>query len=125
MQERLAEMMLNGGSFPQDKPEAVRLLRKLAGFGLATARERLGDCYLNGDGVPRDDAEGIQWLRLAAEQGEPSAIRELRDRLWKSGPWLWPEALRWSVRAVIFPDYDSLAEYGLAKLKDLWDSIRK
>lgn len=125
MQERLAEMMLNGGSFPQDKPEAVRLLRKLAGFGLATARERLGECYLNGDGVPRDDAEGIQWLRLAAEQGEPSAIRELRDRLWKSGPWLWPEALRWSVRAVIFPDYDSLAEYGLAKLKDLWDSIRK
>ena len=123
-QEGYAEAMLTGvrADIPQDKAEAVRLLRKLAGFGQYWARIRLGQCYLEGDGVPKDRAEGIKWLKKAAEQGEDFAMNELSEALWDAGPLMWPEALDWSIRTNLYPKYGSFSEFCLDKLKALWDS---
>lgn len=102
--------------------ETVRLLRKLAGFGQYWARLRLGQCYLNGDGMPKDRAEGIKWLKKAAEQGEDLAMYKLSEALRDAGPWMWPEAMDWSIRRNLYPKYGSLSEFCLDKLKSLWDS---
>lgn len=53
--------------------EAMRLFRKVAEQGSATAQHFLGIMYLSGEGVLPNYFEAAKWFRLAAEQGYASA----------------------------------------------------
>src|SRR5947207_3330226 len=62
-----------GQGVPQDPGEAVKLYRRAAEHGNATAQYNLGVSYENGQGVAQDSAEAAKWYRLAADQGHPKA----------------------------------------------------
>lgn len=123
-QEALAARLLTGTGVPQDKPEAVRLLRKFAGFGSPFAQRKLGECCLNGDGVPQDTAEAVKWLRKAAMQGDDEARFLLRATLLDSGnPWHWLQSLEWTIRMELAPYYDTPIDYLFGKLNEMWHSL--
>ncbi len=104
--ERLkyAQMLLTGDGVPEDKEEAVRRLRILAGFGTARARGILGKCYLTGDGVPEDKEEAMKWLKQAAVQGDYDAMELFADCLRREGPWNILAAWEWSWRVQCYPN---------------------
>ena len=49
----------------------------------------------------------------------------LRDHLWDSAPWNWPEAMKWSLRARMYPIYDSPSEYFRDELKREWNNFMR
>jgi TPR repeat protein len=57
----------------KDYAEAVKLYRKAAEQGNASAQFNLGNMYSNGEGVTPDDTEAVKWYRKAADQGHASA----------------------------------------------------
>ena len=67
----------NAGSFEDavaayldgDYRQALKLYRKAAEWGHATAQNALGVMYERGEGVPQDYAEAVKFYRKAAEQG--------------------------------------------------------
>ena len=110
-----------------DRAEAVRLLRKLAGFGYAEAQYTLGTRYWRGDlsayGVPQDKTRAVEWFRKAAEQRHLAAMAALSECLWQGEgtPRDRIEALEWSSRAHAYPEYDSYIEYLLHRA---WESLQ-
>ena len=115
---------------PAEQAEAIRLFRKLAGFGLPDARGYLGNCYLEGTGVPKDKPEAVKWLRLAAKQKYIPAADELSECLRTGDP---PtdrfEAWLWAGRTEAYRKYDSYREYLgyeiLELLQDIWRDITR
>ena len=124
-QHELALDLRSGSA--SDQAEAVRLLRKLAGFGYAEAQHTLALCYLNGScGVPRDKAEGVKWLRKSAEKRNPYAMESLSECLRDGDPPTNPsEAQEWARRATAYPAYDSYSEYLINKWKKAISRIWK
>lgn len=59
--------------------EWVKLNRKLAEQGDASAQNILGNLYIRGTGVEQNNTEGAKWLRNAAEQGYVMAQLKLGD----------------------------------------------
>lgn len=57
----------------------VRWLRKRASEGSSASQFDLGLRYLNGNGTPMDQQLGIEWIRLAATNGNPQAVKFLKD----------------------------------------------
>jgi len=58
-------------------------------------RVSLGDIYKTGDGVPKDSVEAAKWYRMAADQGNKTAIENLRalsERLQGVDAELWQAA---------------------------------
>ena len=121
--EALAARLLTGTGVPEDKPEAVRLLRRFAGFGSPFARRKLGQCCLNGDGVPQDTAEAVKWLRKAAMMNDDEAMFILKETLWNSGPWNWLGALEWTIRMELAPKYDTPLDFLFGELNEMWHSL--
>ena len=127
-QQLLAMHELRGS--PAEQAEAIRLFRKLAGFGMPDARGYLGDCYLNGLGVPKDKPEAVKWLRLAATQKYIPAADTLSECLRTGDP---PtdryEAWLWAGRTEAYRKYDSYLEYLggeiLELLQDIWRDITR
>lgn len=119
---------LRSGS-ASDQAEAVRLIRKLAGFGYADAQHTLGLCYLDGRcGVPRDKAEAVKWFRKAAEQRSYVAMGDLSECLMTGDePRSLTEGIHWGLRHAAYPACDSFTEYLIhvagEKLKPLWHHI--
>lgn len=124
-----ADNLLDGG-VPAEQSEGIRLLRKLAGFGLPDAQYALAKCYLDGTGVPQNKAEAVGWLRKAAEKMDTAAMSKLSDCLRDGDP---PtnrfEAFQWSIRADAYPCYDSVPEYMFHQVKhsieNAWDALRR
>jgi hypothetical protein len=54
----------------KDDAEAVRLYRKAADAGDASAMRNLGWMYENGQGVAKDYGEAMRWYRKAADAGD-------------------------------------------------------
>ena len=110
---------------PEEQVEAVRLFRKLAGFGLPDARDFLGGCCLDGYGVAADKAEAVKWLRKAANQRYFPSMITLSECL-RTGdpPTSYIEALMWSGRVKAYRKYDSYPEYLLNEIQgvfvDIW-----
>ena len=115
---------------PAEQAEAIRLFRKLAGFGMPDARGYLGNCYLEGTGVPKDKPEAVKWLRLAAKQKYIPAADTLSECLRTGDP---PtdrfEAWLWAGRTEAYRKYDSYLEYLgceiLEALQDIWRDITR
>ncbi|MCR5137088.1 MAG: sel1 repeat family protein [Oscillospiraceae bacterium] len=61
-----------------DKEKVFRLMKHAAEGGLAVAQDNLGFMYMNGYGVQVDYTAGMEWFRKAAEQGNESALRNIR-----------------------------------------------
>ena len=107
-----------------DRAEAVRLLRKLAGFGYAEAQYTLGTRYWRGDlsayGVPQDKVQAVEWFRKAAEQRHQAGMAALSECLWQGEGTSRDriEALEWSSRAHAYPEYDSYPEYLLHRARE-------
>ena len=55
----------------------IRLFRKAADQGNASAQFALGAMYFGRKGVPQDYTEAVKWLRKAAEQGNAGAQNNL------------------------------------------------
>jgi len=110
-QNMLALILRSGPAAYQ--AEAVRLYRKLAGFGYADAQQTLGLCYLEGRyGVPQDKAEAVKWFRKAAEQRCSYAMDDLSECLLSGEePTSWSESIYWGLRRTAYPEYDSFPEY--------------
>ncbi len=62
---------------PEVAAETLRLWRRSAEIGFATAACNVAFSYLNEDGVEQNEAEGVRWLRAAANLGHWRAISEL------------------------------------------------
>jgi len=126
-QHELALDLRSGSA--SDQAEAVRLLRKLAGFGYAEAQHTLALCYLNGRcGVPKDKAEAVKWLRKAAERRNHEAMGDLSQCLMTGDePRSWTEGISWGLRYTAYPEYDSFTEYLIhaagEKLETLWHQV--
>ncbi len=117
-------MLENDNADPQDRDEALRLLRVAAGFGPFDVRYMLGVRYLDGKGVPQDREKGIRLLRQAAGQRESGAMMELSGRLWHGGPWKRIESLKWYLKYRLMWEDDSPTGYCTDWLNGLWNSIR-
>ena len=110
-----------------DRAEAVRLIRKLAGFGYAEAQYTLGTRYWRGDlsayGIPQNKARAVEWIRKAAEQRHQAAMAALTECLWngEGTPRNRLEAIEWGSRSLAYPDYDSYPEYLFHRA---WESLR-
>ena len=117
---------LQSGS-ASDQAEALRLLRKLAGFGYANAQHSLGSVYFDGKcGVPKDKAEAVKWLRKAAEQRLGIAMDDLSACLLSDGePRSWSEAVYWGLRHTAYPEYDSFPEYLINSFREKLKEIRR
>lgn len=107
-----------------DRAEAVRLIRKLAGFGYADAQYELASRYWRGDlsacGIPLDKARAVEWIRKAAEKRDQSAMAALTECLWRGEgtPRNRLEALVWGSRSLAYPEYDSYPELLLHECKE-------
>ena len=110
-----------------DQAEALRLLRKLAGFGYEDAQYILALCYLEGRcGLPENKAEAVKWLRKAAEQRCGSAMDELSSCLLSGEePTSWTESMYWGLRYTAFPEYDSFPEYLINRIRVELKEIRR
>jgi TPR repeat protein len=63
-------MYLPGQAVPQDRGQAIKLLKASADQGNADAQFFLGTIYL----LPHKDIpQGLMWMRLSAEQGNQDA----------------------------------------------------
>ncbi len=125
----LAEFLLEGTE--EDKAEAVRPLRNLAGLGDPRARELLGQCCLDGiGGLPKDKAEAVKWFRKAAEQRNDSAMESLAVCLKASGePHDEYEAERWEWIVKAHGLFDSRFEMRCYQIRELvryaWFKVRE
>ncbi len=117
-------MLENDNADPQEKTEAIRLLRVAGGFGPPDVRYMLGVRHLDGKGVPQNWEEGIRLLRQAAGQRESGAMMELSGRLWHGGPWKRIESLKWYLKYRLMWEDDSPTGYCIDWLNGLWNSIR-
>jgi TPR repeat protein len=80
-----------------DYATTVRILKKLAGQGLAKAQTQLGYMYVHGLGVTRDFTEAVKWYRRAAKQGDTFGQYNL-GRCYDSGrgvPKDYTQAAKW------------------------------
>ena len=88
--------------------EALKLYRKAADQGYASAQFNLGVMYDNGQGVAQDYSEAVKWYKKAAEQGNASAQCNL-GVMYENGYGVtksYAEAVKW---------YRKAAEQGDAK----------
>ncbi|WDI31926.1 tetratricopeptide repeat protein [Hyphococcus flavus] len=115
-----------------DDAEAVRLWRRAAEKGNASAQYNLGWAHANGRGVAQNDVEAARWYRKAAEQGDAAAQNSL-GAAYEQGRGVAQndvEAVRW-FRLAAEQDH-VLAQYNLAWMyengrgvaKDLDEAIR-
>lgn len=98
----------------QDYQTALKILRPLAGQGLAEAQYHLGVMYQDGEGVLQDNKEAARWYRAAAEQGHAFAQANLAS-MYHNGegvPQDYKEAVRWCRAAAV--QGDALAQSHLA-----------
>ena len=77
--------------------EAIKLLRRKADQGNASAQFKLGFAYANGEGVPQNHAEAVKWYRKAAEQEHAGAQNNLAVRYDRGEgvPQNYAEAVKW------------------------------
>ena len=66
----------------KDYAEAVKLYRKAAEQGNASAQFILGNMYSNGEGVPQDYVTAYMWYDLAGSTGNKLGV-EYRDKIAK------------------------------------------
>lgn len=80
-QYNLACMFLDGAgnSLAKDESAAFYWFTQAAVRGDANAQRRLAVCFFEGIGTDRSYSKGMEWLRKAAKNGDPIAIRMLRD----------------------------------------------
>ena len=98
----------------EDYQTALKILRPLAGQGLAEAQYHLGVMYEHGEGVLQDYKEAARWYRAAAEQGYALAQTNL-GWMYHSGngvPQDYKEAVRWYRAAAV--QGDTVAQSNLA-----------
>jgi hypothetical protein len=70
-----------GAGVDRDQVKGLRLLRSSADLGYAGAQVALAYCYGSADGVPLDTEEAYYWMKLAVNQGDPRALRLIKEPL--------------------------------------------
>jgi len=80
-----------------DYVTVVRIMKKLAQQGSASAQNQLGVMYVRGLGVRRNYAEAVKWYRQAAAQGNAKAQYNLGVcyDVGQGVPRSLPEAVKW------------------------------
>ncbi|SRR5579871_356070 len=107
----------------KDYEKAYKEWRASADAGFADAQFDLGVLYAHGLGVKQDLGEAERWYRRSAEQGYPDAefaLGEMYARGWSAGARDQAAAQRWmnlesSEGYMPSPDWDNIADYGMAK----------
>ena len=100
-----------------DDAEAVRLWRRAAEKGNASAQYNLGWAHANGRGVAQNDVEAVRWFRLAAEQDHVLAQYNLAW-MYENGRGVakdLDEAIRWYRKAA--ENGDEKAQNALARIR--------
>jgi TPR repeat protein len=69
-------LYLQGG----DQASAMQSFREAADANHRDAQYRLARIYLEGDGVPKDVAAGNAWMKRAADNGQPEAVKAMREQ---------------------------------------------
>lgn len=98
------------GDAPKNDVEVVKLYRKAAERGDASAQDSLGYMYAEGRGVPKDDAEAVKWFRKAAEQGNANGQANLGE-MYQEGrgvPRDDAEAIKWYRKAAAQGDTSAI-----------------
>jgi hypothetical protein len=68
-----------GDGVKQDYQEALRLFRKAADQGDASAQYNVGLMYDDGTGIAQNHAEALKWYKKAADQGDTDAQAAIKN----------------------------------------------
>ena len=115
-QQVVAESYLEGKGVPQNIPEGIKWLRRLADQQDPRAQYVLGTLHDEGKGVPRDLREAVKWYQKAADQNLADAQYNLA-MCYAQGdgvPKDVKKAAEWMLRAANQEDAEAQRAIGLA-----------